>query len=765
MCWAGMTVVRSSPAFPMAIELGRPSSVRFFAAVLSRSRQRNLRLSVGLGLLCFCLACGGGPSSGGNGNGGGGNGGGGGGGGKTTTPPPQPTDITPINGETYYILNQLSGQQADLINNSTTAGDHVVQQARSFTNVSQRWGFTSLSGGGWKISNLSSGFCLDSAASDGTTWAVQNPCSASASQKWMLSPTTNGYYTIANASTGLLLDAANSSAGADLDETASGATPTQSQQWLLRPAFFRGVDNALLEKQESAHSVNGVPWWSDAGQVDDVLQVLKSHGVNMVRLRPSSAPPYANFSATSCSGNLCYAETDAQDLDVAKRAHNLGMSIELTLLFDGASSQSVPSAWASDSFSSLQTDLYTYVKQELLQYRQAGVMPDLVAVGNEVDTGFLGTTGSPTSTNFPNFAALQKQALQAVLDAAADTSIGPAIPPPLTCIHITPAWDLTNFFTLANQNGITYDAICQSYYPMFHGPLTSAQATTSNPGNKPIEQSVLNAAATNLGKPIFIIETGEHYENGFQSNDSWYSPPTKVTQRQFLLDLNSVVKAVPNNLGMGLEYWDASGVMVPTSSGGTVNGDNAPDAIYAWNGLGLFDDADNGTGRSNATAANYSAVLPGMDALGGRLDATLSYKFVNRSNGQVLAAAQGSNQAGAQLTTAVDNGSPPFSQQWQIASNGTGFFQVASLNPGQGGTVNVLDDSGGSNSAGNPVVQSLANGSQEQQWDVVSTGNGYFNFKNRLSGLVLDVNASGAAVQQTAASSSQTQQWQIVPVH
>src|SRR6185437_7249362 len=138
---------------------------------------------------------------------------------------------------------------------------------------------------------------------------------------------------------------------------------------------------------------------------------------------------------------------------------------------------------------------------------------------NEVDTGFLGSIGSPTGANFGGFAALQIQAMQAVEDASADTSIGPAIPAPLTCIHITPAWDLTDFFTLANTNGIPYDAICQSYYPLFHGPLTAAQAAASNPNSKPIEQNVLNAAATNIGKPIFIIEAGEHYENGFQSND------------------------------------------------------------------------------------------------------------------------------------------------------------------------------------------------------------------------------------------------------
>src|SRR5215469_2766056 len=78
--------------------------------------------------LAFVLtACGGGPSSN---SGGGGNAGGGGGGpgGNKTNPPPQPTDITPINGEVYYILNQLSGFEVGLISNSVAPGDHVIQQ-------------------------------------------------------------------------------------------------------------------------------------------------------------------------------------------------------------------------------------------------------------------------------------------------------------------------------------------------------------------------------------------------------------------------------------------------------------------------------------------------------------------------------------------------------------------------------------------------------------------------------------------------------------
>ncbi|HUB58914.1 MAG TPA: glycosyl hydrolase 53 family protein, partial [Candidatus Micrarchaeia archaeon] len=514
----------------------------------------------------------------------------------------------------------------------------------------------------------------------------------------------------------------------------------------------------------------GLPWWNDAGLQQDVLQILKNHGVNMVRLRPSSVPPYVNISQTGCTGNACYGETDAQDLNLAKRAKNLGMSLELTLLFDGGSSTSVPSAWANDTLSQLQTDIYTYVKAEVESYRQAGVMPDLVAIGNEVDTGFLGSLGSPTGADFSGFASLQIQALQAVDDAAADTSIGAAIPPPLTCIHITPAWNLTQFFTLANQNNISYDAICQSYYPFYHGPLTDAQATEANPSNQPVEQDVLTAAATSIGKPIFIIETGEHYENGFETNDPWYTPPSTALQRQFLIDLQNVQETLPDNLGMGIEYWDPAGVNETNVSGAFINGDGMPDAIYTWNGLTLFNNADT-SGTTNEQAVNYSATLPGLDALGDKLDPNLSYMFINRSTGQILSVYQDSTAAGALLNTQTYSGvAPALSQQWLITSNDDGYFQIASLNPGAGNTTNVLDDSGGLTSNGNPVIQSPSGGGQEEEWNVLTVGNGYFVLLNRVSGLVLDMNGgvgaqAGFAVQEPQSSSALTQQWQIVPVH
>jgi arabinogalactan endo-1,4-beta-galactosidase len=694
--------------------------------------------------------------------------------------PPQPVDISPINGETYYLINQLSGLYVDLDGGaSAAAGASAVIATRSFTSLTQRWALTHLPGSSWAISNLSTGLCLDSAAVNGSTTTVQNTCALSTkTQQWTLTAASNGYCVLSNQGTGLALDvtAGSMSSGSTLDQTALGSSSTQSQQWLLRPVFFRGIDNALLEKQEADRLAANTPWWQDAGHSADVLAMLKSHGINMVRIRPTSAPPYQTLTLNgtsaipaTCTSNGCSAEVDPADLNLAKRAKQLGMSVELTVFFDGGSSASTPGAWSSANLTQLESNVYAYVKAEIESYRSAGVMPDLVSIGNEVDTGFFGSLASPGSS-FSNFAAVEQQAMQAVLDASSDTSIGVAMPPPLRCIHITPAWNLSSFFSEATSNSIPFDAICQSYYPLYHGPLTAAQAAASNPSNQPVEQTVLTAAATTIAVPIFLIEVGEHYENGFGSNDPWY-PATVAGQRQFLIDVNNVLKALPNNLGMGLDYWDAEGVNTPASGGGFTNGDGDANATYTWNGLTIFDNADT-SGSTQTSATNYSAILAGADALGGKIDSTLSYALVNVASGELLGTAGAAGNSGTPLGVAAGDGGATLGQQWSIASNGDGYLQIANLNVAQGSPAQVLDNSGSTTSGGPIVLNAASSGDAGQEWNLVTAGSGQYTLVNKASGLVLAA-ASGQIQQQSPASTSldwitpanTTQLWQVVPIH
>jgi len=212
------------------------------------------------------------------------------------------------------------------------------------------------------------------------------------------------------------------------------------------------------------------PWWKDNGQPRDVLGLLKDHGSTWFACGPPPRPRTSTRARLAAKGNACYAETEAQDLDLAKRARNLGLSIELTLLFDGGSSRSVPPAWASDTPQQAQADLYAYVKAEIERYRRAGrhyARPRSPSGMRWIRDSWVHSAVRRVP-QFGNFAALQFIGMQAVADAAGDPALGSPLPAPLTCIHITPAWDLTSFFTLVNQNGIPYDVIARSYYPFYH---------------------------------------------------------------------------------------------------------------------------------------------------------------------------------------------------------------------------------------------------------------------------------------------------------
>jgi arabinogalactan endo-1,4-beta-galactosidase len=649
--------------------------------------------------------------------------------------PPEPLDISPNDGEIYYLINQLNGLQAD--GARAEGRDRVNAEPRSFTRTSQRWALQRVARSTqWEIRNVASGLCLESHERR----IELDECREDFGARWELLPASNGYYAVRNAASHRLLDLADPSASTvTLAASESMDPPGQSQMWLLRPAFFRGVDNALLEKQEALRVMENTPWWKDNGQAQDVLSMFKNHGINMIRVRPTSAPPYVNPSAAGCVDNACYAETDTQDLDLAKRARNLGMSVELSLLFDGGSSRSIPPSWSADSLQQAQADLYAYVRAEIEQYRKAGVMPDLVSIGNEVDTGFLGALGSPTGAHFGNFAALQISGMQAVEDAARDPALGPPLPRPLTCIHITPAWDLTDFFTLVNANAVPYDLICQSYYPLYHGPLNDTQAATVNPFNKPVEQDVLLHAATQLGKPIFIIETGEHYENGFNANDPWY-PPSVVNQRQFLLDLQSVVKGVPNQLGMGIEYWDPAGTNILAFGGPYYfNGGWPPQSIYIWNGLTLFDNADS-SGSSNQADPNYSELLSGLDAVGNKLDPTLQYKLVTPWGD--LALRSDDDGPADRVALQFDSANTNARRHWRIQSNGDGFFQVSSVDSDNQPL--VLDGT----EVNNTMAAMPTNG-PGQEWDVHSLGGGFFQILNRATGRPVTLDAHALSFQIT----------------
>src|SRR3954453_14032773 len=84
------------------------------------------------------------------------------------TQPPAPFDPSPLDGDTYYLVDQASGKQLDAA---------ARPSPRSFTDLGQRWAMAKAPSGNWMISNVATGRCLDATA--------VSPCQAgAASQEW-----------------------------------------------------------------------------------------------------------------------------------------------------------------------------------------------------------------------------------------------------------------------------------------------------------------------------------------------------------------------------------------------------------------------------------------------------------------------------------------------------------------------------------------------------------------------------------------------------
>jgi arabinogalactan endo-1,4-beta-galactosidase len=458
--------------------------------------------------------------------------------------PQEPVDPSPINGETYYLINRLSGLQVDLNGNSVAPGDKILENTRSFSSLSQRWAFTKMPDGNWKASNIGNSFCLDASSAGGSPSTVQNPCALNTpSQEWTFTYVNNGYNAITNVATGEVLDTVGESAsvGTQLNQTPLSGTPAPSQQWLFRPAYWRGNDMSTAEVEEydrstPAENTADLPWWHDAylpGQ--DMLQIFKNAGLNAIRIRPAS------ISATYQYGNLIYpmptgpytkytlgggssttfpinqtsqvfaltnpgfgaVESDWSGVDLAVRAKKLGMSVFLNLFYDG-NGGSNPGNWVNEPLAALagtpenpnggngQYLVYNYVKQLLEFYRAAGAMPDLVALGNEANLGlFSNLDGSNYTPSGPTMSAaataFQLAGLQAVADAATDTSnpalLGAPVAVPLRCVDIDGTPNLDTFFKGPRAANIPIDVGCQSYYPGWGGPMTQAQYSYTPHGN------------------------------------------------------------------------------------------------------------------------------------------------------------------------------------------------------------------------------------------------------------------------------------------
>jgi len=299
-------------------------------------------------------------------------------------------------------------------------------------------------------------------------------------------------------------------------------TPLQKQTKTKALAFSKGADVGWLSQMEAT----GYRFYDTDGTQKDCLQLLKDRGMNTIRLRV-----WVNPSNDKTNGHCSPAETVA----MAVRAQNMGMRVMIDFHYSDSwadpAKQTKPAAWATHTFTQLLDDVYNHTYDVLNALKTAGVTPEWVQIGNEIPGGMLWPEGS-NSTNFIQLTQLLNKGYDAT------KSINAAIK---VVVHIDKGNDNARFrwfFDNLTTNNVKYDVIGMSYYPYWLGSDYSATIAALGANLKDM--------VTRYGKEVMVVEVGGDFTLVQNTKD-------------MILAVISAVKSVPNNMGLGVIYWEPEG--------------------------------------------------------------------------------------------------------------------------------------------------------------------------------------------------------------
>ena len=295
---------------------------------------------------------------------------------------------------------------------------------------------------------------------------------------------------------------------------------------------FRGGDVSLLTRYEE----NGANYMDVNGtKITNMLSFFKQQGWNALRVRLFVDPSLA--SSSDKGQGVC------QDLSyvvaLGQRIKRAGFQFLLDFHYSDSwadpAKQFTPSAWSSLTANVLYTKIYDYTKEALQQLVAADATPDFIQTGNEISYGMLWGSSSATASslkkcytsstdNWTYFTTLLKQAGKACREVCPKAKI---------IIHTERAGQssvLNAFYDRMKSYEVDYDIIGLSYYPYYHGTLTT------------LKNNLQNLSSTFSDKKIMIVETG--YNHAWQPSDG---------QKQFTDALIETLNSV-NNVN-GLFWW------------------------------------------------------------------------------------------------------------------------------------------------------------------------------------------------------------------
>ncbi|RVU00663.1 arabinogalactan endo-1,4-beta-galactosidase [Mucilaginibacter limnophilus] len=316
--------------------------------------------------------------------------------------------------------------------------------------------------------------------------------------------------------------------------------PPEEEIKQLNTGFAKGADVSWITEMEA----KGVKFYNNVGTQQDLLQILKDKGINSIRLRVWVNP-------TDGWNNT------ADVVAKATRAKNLGFRIMIDFHYSDfwadPGKQTKPAAWASLDMNGLKDAVYDHTVSVLTALKNAGITPEWVQVGNEINDGMLWEDGR-ASKNMKNYAELFKSGYEAVKLVSASSKV---------IVHLSNGYD-NNLYRWnldgLKANGAQWDIIGMSLYPEVANWAALNEQCLAN----------MKDMATRYGSEVMVVEVG--------------MPATAAAEsKKFISDIILKNNSLPNKKGLGVFYWE-------------------PEAYNSWQGykLGAFDDNGKPTAAMDA---------------------------------------------------------------------------------------------------------------------------------------------------------------------
>lgn len=305
-------------------------------------------------------------------------------------------------------------------------------------------------------------------------------------------------------------------------------------------SFYYGADLSYINEMEDC----GAVYKDSNGITKDPYVIFKEAGTNLVRVRLWHNPPWTNYSN--------YGDVKK----TIERAKAQGMKVLLDFHYSDdwadPSKQEIPAAWLKqiNNNIALGDSLYNYTYKTLKKLSATNLLPDIVQVGNEINSMILQNNELVSPIDWTRNSLLINKGIQAVRDISVEKNKTIEV-----MLHIAQPENGLWWFKEATQNSITdFDWIGLSYYPIW------SDYDLNNLGT-PIKTLI-----NKYDKKLMIVETAYPFTlnnvdsaNNILGNDALI-PDYPATQKGQLDYLNQLSIIIKNAGGEGIIYWEPAWV-------------------------------------------------------------------------------------------------------------------------------------------------------------------------------------------------------------